>query len=502
MLALVLPSYAAEPEESDEETTDVPDAVMVVDALSTVTELASRKDWKGVAEEADKILSDSTMRDAHAAAWGYFGAALDGMGKPYAALSVWGQGLEEQPLALTPHFGKILDGAENFSEDVWVGGLMVDALGVPLPKEQRNHLALLAARYHFEQQSWGNALAMSAIVPDESKWGLEASVLRGVVLAQQARYGDSLALLLPARERAIRGNRSDHYVAALSLNVARTFYASGNYARAMEYYGKVTRADDYWPQAHFERAWAHFAVQDMPGTLALLHTHNSPFFQNWYFPEADMMRAQALFLMCKFPEATKTIDSFNDRYSLILKDVKSILGTMDAETAFADGRNFVESGRSELSPALLRKLNWDQRFLDSLEAVDAADAESASLSSMSTAWARRANKALQSRRDLRVQSEGERVLDLARKARDELGGMLQDIELTRVDLLTLEADLLGRAAITGEEIEYADDRARVRKLRKKGKHVWAFDGEYWADELGWYVITASPDCPKNLQRGE
>ena len=130
---------------------------------------------------------------------------------------------------------------------------------------------------------------------------------------------------MSARERA--SGRDERFRAVLDLNIARTYFALGNWGRAMEYYGRVPRSDAAWPEAQFERAWAHFRADDMPGTVALLITHDSPFFEDWYFPEGELLRAQALFLMCKFPQTTKEIDEFQASYAPILArlDRKSVV---------------------------------------------------------------------------------------------------------------------------------------------------------------------------------
>ncbi|MEO0600478.1 MAG: hypothetical protein AAF211_03525, partial [Myxococcota bacterium] len=101
------------------------------------------------------------------------------------------------------------------------------------------------------------------------------------------------------------------------------------------------------------------------------------------------------------------------------------------------------------------------------------------------------------------EAEGTRTLAKVRKFRDELYDMMTDIELTRVDLLTLEADMLTRAAATGGELETVDNTQRLRKLRKRrGFRPWPWQGEYWADEVGWYVFAARPDCPATMTRDE
>ncbi len=478
---------------------DPPAAIVDVTAAAGLLE---KGDWKGAAAASEEILSDASQVDAHAAAWGYLGAALHKGGLPYAGLSAWGEGLEVAPIALTPHYQRLVDTAATLNEDVWIGGLLSD-MSVPMAPAVREHVAIMVARHAFDESSWGEVLGILPLVPETSRYALEAEVLNGVTLAQQSRFGESLAALLAARERAVRGNRSPHYVATLSLNVARTFYASGNFGRAMEYYNMVGREDAYWPQAHFERAWAHFSVDDMAGTLALLHTHHSPFFEGWYFPEAELVRAQALYLMCKFPEAKNTIDFFQEKYEPLHESLVGTVGQLDAATAFDDGRDMLAGKPTQLPSSLMRKLTWDQRFQDSAAAIDLADAELARIDGLGDdAWVIRARKTLTGRRDARVKAEGSRILDIAREARDELDDMLEGIELTRIDLLTFEADLLSRAAATGEMPEFGDKIGKIRKLRRKGKRVWPFEGEYWADELGWYSIDARPDCPNNLRRGE
>ena len=39
-----------------------------------------------------------------------------------------------------------------------------------------------------------------------------------------------------------------------------------------------------------------------------------------------------------------------------------------------------------------------------------------------------------------------------------------------------------------------------RKQRtKKGYQSWPWEGEYWADELGYYRISTKSDCPASLR---
>ena len=108
-----------------------------------------------------------------------------------------------------------------------------------------------------------------------------------------------------------------------------------------------------------------------------------------------------------------------------------------------------------------------------------------------------AKKMIQARRDARIQEEGQRVLDKVDAARTELTDMLQSIEITKLDLLSLEQQMYERAAATGVLDQGSGRKRRDRDVRK-GFREWAFQGEYWADELGYYVMNTTPECPESL----
>ena len=69
------------------------------------------------------------------------------------------------------------------------------------------------------------------------------------------------------------------------------------------------------------------------------------------------------------------------------------------------------------------------------------------------------------------------------------------------EILQLEQRLYEQAANIGK---IPDSKRNVkRKLRRKvDTRMWPWEGEYWADEVGYYRIDAKPDCPAGLQVGE
>ena len=233
-----------------------------------------------------------------------------------------------------------------------------------------------------------------------------------------------------------------------------------------------------------------------------LHSLRAPFFDAWYFPEADLLRTYSLFMMCKFPDATKEIDAFATAYRPVHETLDSTLPTMTAQDGWADVRALVDGAPTKLPVKVMHHFLDEDRIHDAISTVDKAEDELERLANASAnPFTTRANAWLQQRRDELIRIEGQRVLDRANAARNELADYLHNVDITKLDMMTYETQLYERAAATGE-LQFGDPVGKLRKLRKqRGTRVWPYEGEYWADEIGYYVYDARPDCHEGLQGG-
>jgi tetratricopeptide (TPR) repeat protein len=321
------------------------------------------------------------------------------------------------------------------------------------------------------------------------------------VLSNQGKHAEALAPLQSARALAATANRGERHDTKLLLNLARAYYANKNYGQAIYHYMQVPRSSEFWADAHFEQAWAHFRGQDMTGTLGLLHTSTSPFLEQVWAPEAHMLRAQSLFMMCKFTSAIEAIDTFEQQYHPVQAELDAALVGLDAVGAWNDVTGWLDGGTSKLPVRVIRRYQAEDRLAERRRAVGVYDAE---LGKTAVAGARadRVASLVQGRRDALIADEGARILDAARTRSRELADLLTGIELARIDILQLSSRMYERAAATGEAVEHGDRIGKLRELRKrqKGYDVWPFEGEYWADELGWYQVDARSDCPESMAR--
>ena len=104
---------------------------------------------------------------------------------------------------------------------------------------------------------------MLALINNESSHYVDAQHLKGVVLSTQGRYNDALAPLLTAAAMADNADDMD----LIHLNLGRAYFGAGNFPRSIEYFAKVSRPSPHWLEAQFERAWAHFRLEDVSGAV-------------------------------------------------------------------------------------------------------------------------------------------------------------------------------------------------------------------------------------------
>lgn len=443
------------------------------------------------------VLNDPEKAPFHGAAYASMGTVLSNMDYPYAAMLAMGKGIQADATRNGKSVKPVLELGEKLSDSAYLEQVFAKNVGLDVDAATRSKLAYLAARGSYYDGNYSTALGILSLVGKDSPDYGAAMRLKGVIQARLGKNTEALTSLLAAEQLAGTDQEAQDIIA---LNLARVYYASENYARSIEYYAKVSRGSPWWPEAQFERAWAHFRLEDMNGTLGILQTHSTPFYADWYFPEAEMLRIYALFLLCKFPEASKQIDTFQTRWIPVRDDLQATLAGMDAAAVFAQAAAFANGEETKIDPMVLRGLGDEDRFTDAIAAVAAADKEIKGLSTRQGAWAELSLQLVKERREQIISAEGGRIKKGIEAKIEQLTTMLNDTELTKLDMLKLETRLYEQAAVKGEIAE--TERKARREIRvRKGFVSWPYEGEVWADEIGYYRVNAIPECPEGLMTG-
>ena len=70
------------------------------------------------------------------------------------------------------------------------------------------------------------------------------------------------------------------------------------------------------------------------------------------------------------------------------------------------------------------------------------------------------------------------------------------LEISKLDILDMEGQM-NRAAETGK-MEAARRQDKREKRIQSSELVWEYQGEYWADELGYYRLNTKSECPASI----
>ena len=239
----------------------------------------------------------------------------------------------------------------------------------------------------------------------------------------------------------------------------------------------------------------------MNGTLGLLQNHVSPYFADRYYPEAAMLRLYALFLLCKFPEASAQLEAFQSQYRPQLAELQQTLA-LSPEATFDAIRRHLDGEDSGLPRTVTAAFDNEDRIKDSIVAVRSAEDEIARLRNVSAnTFAQTAMTWVSERRDELVQAEGLRVQRRVQSMETELAELLANSDVTKLDLMQMESRLYERASFTGKLPE-GKRRVKRQARAKVTERLWDWQGEYWADEVGYYRIDTKPECPEDLMQGQ
>lgn len=448
------------------------------------------------------LLDDATKAPFHGEAYALLGDLFSDLSLPYASVIAYARAFElsdeTNTLLIGERVPKAIENAEKVGDLAIFERPFSKNLGLARNEDVRGKMAYLAAREAARNDSYGMALAALKMVKQGDPLYPEARMLEGVVLNQQGRPDDALTPFLDAQK--VARDKDQRFQDMLWLNIGRSYYAADNFPKAIQSFAAVSRGSDFWPEAQFERAWAHFRIDDHQGAMALLFSLDTPFFEDWYYPEADLLRIYSNFLMCKFPASEEQIKAFDTRYRGLHEKLRAWSGHSAAE-AFDAVRRFREKGDpGELPVAVLRPFRDEERFGASLAAVDSAEDELERLKNVAAnPFSQRARTWVKERRDALVDAEGTRVKDRIAWQESQLKEMLTNTQVFVIDILRMKTLLYQQAASIGKLPDAARTIGREERLRK-GWREWPFEGEIWADELGYYRVTTPPECPPALRQ--
>tara|TARA_Y100001968_G_scaffold265421_1_gene254598 strand:- start:8 stop:1564 length:1557 start_codon:yes stop_codon:yes gene_type:complete len=356
--------------------------------------------------------------------------------------------------------------------------------------------------FHYENQQWAAAKAYLSMVPKDTEYYARSRMVEGVVLTREGRPVDAIAPLAAALAAARRDDRSGNIWQLANLNLARSYYAIGNFERAIEHFERTPRSSAFWFESMYEAAWSYFAMSRLSGALSHLQSVDSPFFDNVYHPEATLLRVLIFYYLCKYIDGQEMLAEFTESHYPIADAIEKAIREAERDPtrlfkALYAWKTERKNAGIPLPVPVRQHFATDEALIEIGNYVAGIDRELDSVAALKTGWERSAlrrdlEQALNERKREATERKGREAMAKLRGMLATLQANLGNSEIYKVELITAEKDLYD-AAYRGQLANKIANRKMDPNV-PEGYRYWPFQGEYWLDELGWYEVNTINEC--------
>lgn len=435
------------------------------------------------------------------------GKSLKALGFYYSASKYFSEIIRRGPRPGNVYFRKALEELGSINATVSIGQSHVVQLfkGARIPAEQvpgpaRGFYFYYLGADLFEQGKFEQAAEMFKRVPSGAYYA-KAQFHLGVIANRAGAHSRAVSYF-----EAVRSNAGqDEWLREMTnLNIARVHYETKNFTEALQHYALIPRESDNWLEAIFESAWAFFLMAKHNNVLGNIHTLHSPFFDNRFFPESYILQSVTYLRLCRYDEVQASLEKFRDRYRPIFKDLGAML------TEFRTKKTGLFNLVYEYRNGSLRSFKSAWAILDSLSRTDAykeaaltakfAEQEIARLGQVGGKWSsaglsENLRTFLAKKKQVAVVGASERLFELASSNLEYLKTLSDQTKLIQADMFEGRVDSIRRRL----NVTQANDRKQfiggLQPLNVDQQlEYWPFQGEYWEDELGYYVYNIDDKC--------
>ena len=488
-----IPQAEARRKKAGESSKNTESPAEMQDQLADIEKALSKKKPKEAARLLSELLSDQNNRALFPQAYELQLRTWEQLKLPFTRFQFFPTILKEKHKEnkQREYLEEFVDLAEELGEESLLPELILDQSKLLKPQDQ-DLLIYHQAKNALRKSNFSLSLELAKSLSKDSKYYPKALNIEAVTLSQQNRFNEAVIAFQRALGQLKSSNDNPKLLDIVQLNLARNYYAMGIFSAAIEGFDAVPRRSPYWLEAQFEKAWALFRQQQINPMLSILQTHTTEFFVDGVYPEEEMLRIYGFFLLCKFESTSQAVDIFEERYTEHLITLREWTQKSD-EDLF---RGFSNHRNGGLPKMLSRHFEFEDQMNEAVFTVQALDKEIKILENLGNFTAPQI-ALLETRRDQIITEQGARIKAKGTWKIQQIDGMLQNMKITRLDITEIKQRILNKEAALGERL--GTKRQAIRRIKKKpGHHSWLYQGEQWADELGYYEIKVKSDCPSEF----
>jgi tetratricopeptide (TPR) repeat protein len=292
------------------------------------------------------------------------------------------------------------------------------------------------------------------------------------------------------------------------LALGRIYYEQQDFNKSIKMYRQVSRDGANFYDALFEQSWAFFMGGYPMHALGALHSVESPFFAQVYNPEAPLMRSMIQYWLCRYEESRNGLADFLEQYAADVEKLDDFLDSkkIDPETSYQLFENLI-SGVSSEALGMPRSILQTAAERDSLLLVrDQYAAVVEERSRLESKGVFGSKFRLDRPQDYLDRWSTSLREDIGKRFVAELQDMKKDYERlhSQAQFLYVELLMSEKDQILGKELHASSKITKVsanNEIAGWGGKTQAWKdgqiGEYWWDEIGFYIAPVEPLCNVN-----
>lgn len=287
------------------------------------------------------------------------------------------------------------------------------------------------------------------------------------------------------------------------LSMARVFFSTNQFPTSVKYYDQVGLDSPFWLEALFEASWTFFRMNNHPKALGHLHTLSSPFFRDEYMPEAPILKAVIFYANCNYEKTRETISDFRLVYEPLRDEIKGYIDNMPDPTEFYKFILKLQDTETALSPRVEQILSaaFRDKELKRINAyIKELDRELKLIRDSRSSWSKSqlAESIIQETELVKSMAVG----DAGKIAKERLSRVVKELDELINQSIKIEFEVAtAEKGILENRLNSSGFKNKVRAsgniYATDDEHIyWPFTGEYWRDELGYYLYTIKSKCSR------
>ncbi len=292
-----------------------------------------------------------------------------------------------------------------------------------------------------------------------------------------------------------------------NMALGRIAYERQDFYKSVQHYRKVRRDSPLFYDALFEQSWALFMSGNPKHALGTIYGVKSPYFQEYYNPEADLLDAMVYYWLCRYDHSRNSLANFAEHYA------KSVEGLR----TFLDRKRLTNDAAYQLFEDLITGVSGEALGIPRNILSTAAEKDAMRLA--------RDQYATIVDEKYRMEAQGvhgvkDGVNDIVLKL-DRMGGVMRKkigeqflVELksmkahfdelySQSQFLYLELLMSEKEQLMGSELHAAtkvtnvNPADNIRGWTPKSQSWKGGKEEFWWDEIGYHIVAVEPRC--NIQ---